>query len=31
MFKVCKFQVSPIHPPLVDFQLVSEPGASLRV
>jgi hypothetical protein len=20
MFKVCKFQVSPIHPPLGDFQ-----------
>jgi hypothetical protein len=31
MFKVCKFQVSPIHPPLGDFQLVSEPSASLRV
>jgi hypothetical protein len=27
---VYKFQIRPIHPPLGDFQLVSEPGASLE-
>ena len=27
---ICKFQFRPIHPPLGDYQLVSEPGASLE-
>jgi hypothetical protein len=31
VLKVCKFQFQPIHPPLGDFQLVSEPDTSLRV
>jgi hypothetical protein len=30
MFKFYNLQVSPIHPPLGDFQLVSEPGTSLE-
>jgi hypothetical protein len=30
VLKTCKFQIPPIHPPLGDFQLVSEPGTSLE-